>query len=355
MCCLLEYKLIIRTCASVSSWENISHFLMCSMFIIASSCLLPHIHTICFEMLIYYLCFNSNEGHILCFTAPALHKSDILYVRVAQSYADSCTLILLVLILSALARVLPFPVACSFLTILLFFTSLCLTLHSLACPSSALLLFLHTAFFSLIALHLFLYPPTQHTDTAEGISLSHTLSPSLLSFFSLSVFLLICLPPSLSLPPSLTLPPFLPPCHPPPSLSLHAHLIHFTHYGSIHHFALWRKNLFFFPPFLFKKKKKTRNSIFHFSSLRLSSLSQLLHSPVDPILKLEPICFIFSWSSWQGPFCWRTTLSTQTRSPCTSRASSALTKLTPSRTQDQKKTARLHLSSSTLSPPPYPL
>lgn len=81
-------------------------------------------------------------------------------------------------------------------------------------------------------------------------SLSHTLSPSLLSFFSLSVFLLICLPPSLSLPPSLTLPPFLPPCHPPPSLSLHAHLIHFTHYGSIHHFALWRKNLFFFPPFL---------------------------------------------------------------------------------------------------------
>lgn len=148
-----------------------------------------------------------------------------------------------------------YPVACSFLTILLFFTSLCLTLHSLSCPSSALLLFLHTAFFSLIALHLFLYPPTQHTDTAEGISLSHTLSPSLLSFFSLSVFLLICLPPSLSLPPSLTLPPFLPPCHPPPSLSLHAHLIHFTHYGSIHHFALWRKNLFFFPPFLLKKKK----------------------------------------------------------------------------------------------------
>merc|ERR1712035_144874 len=83
-----------------------------------------------------------------------------------------------------------------FLTAVLFFTP------SVSHPPSVLL-FLHAALFSLIALHLFLYPPTLHTDTAEGISLSHSVSLSLLSLSppsSVSVFLLICLPLSLALP-----------------------------------------------------------------------------------------------------------------------------------------------------------
>lgn len=75
-------------------------------------------------------------------------------------------------------------------------------------------------------------------------SLSLTLSLCHFSPFpplypSFSLFVSLCLSPSL--PPFLSLPPS--PSHPHPSLSLHAHLIHFTHYGSIHHFALRRKNL----------------------------------------------------------------------------------------------------------------
>lgn len=121
---------------------------------------------------------------------------------------------------------------------------LCVNPLFLSHPCSILLLFLHTALFSLIGLHLFLYPPSLQTDTAEGISFSLTpylchcsLFPPLYVSFSLfvSLRLYLYLPPSL--PPS--------PSHPLPSLSLHAHLIHFTHYGSIHHFSLWRKNLLF--------------------------------------------------------------------------------------------------------------
>lgn len=186
-------------------------------------------------------------------------------------------------------------------------------------------------------------------DLSLTLCLPHCSHSSLYLSFSLfaSLRLYLYLPPSLSLLSS------LPVILLPRYLSMHTwFILHITEASII---LLCGGKISSFFPLFFKKKKKTRNSIFHFSSLRLSSLSQLLHSPVDLILKLEPICFIFSWSSWQGPFCWRTTLSTQTRSPCTSRASSALTKLTPSRTQDQKKTARLHLSSSTLSSPPYPL
>ncbi len=40
-------------------------------------------------------------------------------------------------------------------------------------------------------------------------------------------------------------------------------------------------------------------------------------------------CFIFSWWSWQAPFSWRTTSNTQTPFPCTSRASSASTRRSP--------------------------
>lgn len=95
--------------------------------------------------------------------------------------------------------------------------------------------------------------------------------------------------------------------------------------------------------------------ILSFISFNPLLLSFSFLTPVDPILKLQPICFISSWWSWQGPFCWRTTLSTQTRSPCTFRASSALTKPTPSRTRDQRTTARRRLFSSTPSSPPSPL
>lgn len=188
----------------------------------------------------------------------------------------------------------------------------------------------------------------------RDLSLSH--SVSLIALILLSICLSPYLPPSVSIFTSLPHSPSFPPSLSSSSLAISPCTLD-SFYTLRKHpsFCSVEEKSLLFSPFSFKKKKKTRNSIFHFSSLRLSSLSQLLHSPVDPILKLEPICFIFSWSSWQGPFCWRTTLSTQTRSPCTSRASSALTKLTPSRTQDQKKTARLHLSSSTLSSPPYPL
>ena len=95
-----------------------------------------------------------------------------------------------------------FPV---FSTALLFFTP------SVSCPPSpntplsppsSVLLFLHTALFSLIALHLFLYPPTLHTDTAERISLSLSLTHSLALSLSISVIapplLSICLFPYLS-------------------------------------------------------------------------------------------------------------------------------------------------------------
>lgn len=65
------------------------------------------------------------------------------------------------------------------------------------------------------------------------------------------------------------------------------------------------------------------------------------------ILKLDPICFISSWSSWQGPYCWRTTLNTQTHSQCTSKASSVSTKPTPSHTLDRRTTVKHRLSWST--------
>lgn len=98
----------------------------------------------------------------------------------------------------------------------------------------SLLLLLHAALFSLIGLHLFLYPPTLHADSGEEISLTLYLRYCSL-FPSLSVFLLICLPLSLSLLPSL--PPSLPLSLTFSSLSLHTDLIHFTHYRSIHHFV----------------------------------------------------------------------------------------------------------------------
>lgn len=270
---------------------------------------------------------------------------------------DSCTLILLVLILSALPRVLPFPVACLLphcsalfhlsvsshppLSLLPFFSSS-------SVPPYSFFFFDRSPFVSLPS-----HSAYWHSWRDLSLSLSH--SVSLIALILLSICLSPYLPPSVSIFTSLPHSPSFPPSLSSSSLAISPCTLD-SFYTLRKHpsfCSVEEKSLLFFPFSL--KKKKTRNSIFHFSSLRLSSLSQLLHSPVDPILKLEPICFIFSWSSWQGPFCWRTTLSTQTRSPCTSRASSALTKLTPSRTQDQKKTARLHLSSSTLSSPPYPL
>lgn len=184
---------------------------------------------------------------------------------------DSCTLvmILLVLILSALARVLPFPVACSFLTVLLFFTSLCLTLHSLSCPSSALLLFLHTAFFSLIALHLFLYPPTQHTDTAEGISLSHTHSVSLIALILLSICLSPYLPPSVSIFTSLPHSPSFPPSLSSSSLAISPCTLDSFYTLRKHPSFLLcgGKISSFFPLFFFKKKPKKQPATVFSTSL----------------------------------------------------------------------------------------
>lgn len=151
------------------------------------------------------------------------------------------------------------------------------------------------------------------------LSLSFSLSLSLPLYFSL--FLSCCL--YLYLPPSL----------------LHHHIFTLTHYRSIHHLRPEKEA---FLLFVF-----VQLYIFH------SSFPTLL-LPLDAVLKLEPICFISSWSSWQGPFCWRTTLSTRTPSQCTSRAFSALTNLTPSHTQDRRTTARHRRYSSTRWSPPSP-
>lgn len=154
-----------------------------------------------------------------------------------------------------------YPVACSFLTILLFFTSLCLTLHSLSCPSSALLLFLHTAFFSLIALHLFLYPPTQHTDTAEGISLSHTVS--LIALILLSICLSPYLPPSVSIFTSLPHSPSFPPSLSSSSLAISPCTLD-SFYTLRKHpsFCSVEEKSLLFSPFSFKKKKKNPQQYF---------------------------------------------------------------------------------------------
>lgn len=80
---------------------------------------------------------------------------------------------------------------------------LCLTLIRLPSSFSSVL---HSASFSLIGLHLSLYPPTLPADIAEGISLSlsRSLSLSLLSlptlYLTFSIFVSLCL--YLSLPPS---------------------------------------------------------------------------------------------------------------------------------------------------------
>lgn len=197
-------------------------------------------------------------------------------------------------------------------------------------PPLALILIhfsLYTLLFSLIVLCLFLLPPTLLTDISDGISLdldsfplSHSLSHSLFPSLSFSLFFSCCL--YLYLPPSL-----------PPSLSsLHTYTLQ-KHPSS----SSWKGG---FSPFFLLY-------VFHSSFPTL-----LLH--LDAVLKLERICFIFSWSSWQGPFCWRTTLSTRTPSQCTSKASSALTNLTPSHTQDRRTTARHRRYSSTRWSPPSP-
>lgn len=155
--------------------------------------------------------------------------------------------------------------------------------------------------------------------------------------FPLSMCLSPYLSPTFSIAPSL-------PSHPLPSLSLHAHLIHITHHGSIRHSSPWSGDLFF-SFFLFFNQR--------FFQFRL--YPKLLPSAVDPKLTPEPLCFISSSSSWRGRFCWPTTLSTQTRSLCTFRASSVTTSPTPSRTRDRRTTARRRPSLSTPSSLPSPL
>lgn len=111
--------------------------------------------------------------------------------------------------------------------------SLFLNSHSLLSPICLPLVLLQLLFCSsvkrflfLSGLHLFRSPPTPNADTAEGISHSQSafFPPLQLSpYLSLSICVFTSRP-----------------LNPLPSLSLHAQMAHFAHYGSIRHFALWK-------------------------------------------------------------------------------------------------------------------